>query len=454
MTDIEQGLGQGQGQGTNHSQDEYYGDFDKAEEQGMNNMNNLVNQEQNFSNEEYTSGMNMNIHSSGNQNNLNSNSNNNNYPNNNQNNVIASQQSNAEITTVWELEVWKKSEQTKFKAYLKQIEVEYLNKLADETNNKEDKREKEFKAAINELQLLINKTKKKAIELESRESKISLIEEEIKLKLNEIARQIAAKNEEVQLIAKRSKEEKSSLDKELVSLKKGLQQKQTELEELENNFRVYRKEVDESPISILKMEITRKAVELEEASKEKERLSTENNKYRININKLKEDLISLKRGHEQEKEGLYKQKLEEIEKLKFEIYNQRQSQNELGELAAMKEALTEMRNRENGGKGNNNNIGSSQGQGNKPSKQYRIVTLENTSGGRFSGGNSENYNNQGTGLNVKNVNVKNLREAELERLSNHRSQILNSGAYTENDNLIVEIDNQIRRLIAKQQNLI
>ena len=32
-------------------------------------------------------------------------------------------------TTIWELEVWKKAEQTKFKAYLKQVEIDYMNKV-------------------------------------------------------------------------------------------------------------------------------------------------------------------------------------------------------------------------------------------------------------------------------------------------------------------------------------
>ena len=44
----------------------------------------------------------------------------------------------------------------------------------------------------------------------------------------------------------------------------------------------------------------------------------------------------MKKLFEQEKESMYKQKMDEIEKLKFEIYNQKISQNELNELQELR----------------------------------------------------------------------------------------------------------------------
>jgi hypothetical protein len=70
---------------------------------------------------------------------------------------------------------------------------------------------------------------------------------------------------------------------------------------------------------------------------------------------------------------------------------------------------------------------------NKVKKQYKIVTLErNTGKGIHQGTNSGNFNN--------------LYDAELERLSTIRSQLLSTGQYTENDKLIVGIDDQIRKI--------
>lgn len=387
----------------NDNYDEY-NEFDKEEDLN----NNEVNQTSTFVNN--TKNQNSSIVN--NQNDIKTSDNNNN-----------TKQDRIETTTVWELEVWKKSEQTKFKAYLKQIEVEFINRLAEETQMKEDKREKEFKQSLNELQIFINKTKKKAHELENRENKISLIEEEIKLKLNEMSRQITSKNDEIMVIQKKSKDEKLALDREITQLKKTIANKQSEIEEVEQAFRIYKKEIEESPTSILKMELNKRAIEIEELNKEKERILSENKKLKININKLKEDFILLKKNHDNEKEALYKQKLEEIEKLKFEIYNQKQFKNEVGELNNIKEAINELKNKETNDKSMKSSL----------KKQYKIVTLEKKAN------NSNNYNASN--------DFNNAVEKELDRLSNMRSQLLSSGQYNENDKLILGIDEQLHKLL-------
>lgn len=389
----------------NDNYDEY-NEFDKEEDLN----NNEVNQTSTFVNNT----KNQNSSLVNNQNDIKTSDNNNN------NNT---KQDRIETTTVWELEVWKKSEQTKFKAYLKQIEVEFINRLAEETQMKEDKREKEFKQSLNELQTFINKTKKKAHELENRENKISLIEEEIKLKLNEMSRQITSKNDEIMVIQKKSKDEKLALDREITQLKKTIANKQSEIEEVEQAFRIYKKEIEESPSSILKMELNKRAIEIEELNKEKERILSENKKLKININKLKEDFILLKKNHDNEKEALYKQKLEEIEKLKFEIYNQKQFKNEVGELNNIKEAINELKNKETNDKSMKSSL----------KKQYKIVTLEKKAN------NSNNYNASN--------DFNNAVEKELDRLSNMRSQLLSSGQYNENDKLILGIDEQLHKLL-------
>ena len=58
--------------------------------------------------------------------------------------VISHKQSSPsyEENVIWDLEVWKRAEQTKFKAYLKQLEYEFLNKISEEFKIKEEEREK------------------------------------------------------------------------------------------------------------------------------------------------------------------------------------------------------------------------------------------------------------------------------------------------------------------------
>jgi centrosomal protein CEP120 len=312
---------------------------------------------------------------------------------------------NYEENVIWDLEVWKRAEQTKFKAYLKQLEFEFLTKLNDEFKHKEDEREKEIKSKINELNVLQTRLKKKALELESRENKINLMEEELKIKMNEIARQLANKEEEIAYYNKRFKDYKIDLEKEKQNLIKQIHDKDREYEKLELNFKNYKKEIDDSPLSVLKNELNRKSLELEDQKRENERLNIEKDKYKQQSEKLKIELIKMKRIFETEKESLYKQKIDEIEKLKFEIYTQKISQNEVNEIQELKakiKQLTEVPE--------------------KQKKEYKVVNIKR---------------------NVRGSDTK----SELEKLKFEKMSLLNSGMYKENDPLIIQIDNRIRKLI-------
>ena len=134
-----------------------------------------------------------------------------------------------EKAMIWDLEVWKKAQQAQFKAYLKQLEFEYLSKLQDDFKRKEDEREREFKSKIEELNKLKNRLNKKATELESRENKIKLCEEELKLKINEISKQLLIKDEEIDLIKQRAKDEQIKLQKTNTQLKKNLENSKKDL---------------------------------------------------------------------------------------------------------------------------------------------------------------------------------------------------------------------------------
>ena len=156
-------------------------------------------------------------------------------------------------TTIWELEVWKKAEQTKFKAYLKQVEIEYINKVSDDIRKKEDEREKQVKVMMNEFSILQTRLKKKAVELESRENKVLLLEEELKLKVLEVAKQLANKEQEIKFLEKKIKDERIGFEKEKVGLNKMVNEKEKENVEIEQAFRNYRKEIDESPLSLMRV---------------------------------------------------------------------------------------------------------------------------------------------------------------------------------------------------------
>ena len=329
-----------------------------------------------------------------------------------------------EKAIIWDLEVWKRAEQAQFKAYLKQLEFEYLSKLQEDFKNKEEEREKEFKAKINEINSLRNKLTKKASELESRENKIKLCEEELKLKYNEVSKQILNKDEEIDLIKKNNKEEQNKLQKSITLLKKKIENKEKELNNLEEKFSNYKKTIEDSPTSGLRNEITRKQIQNEELDK--------------TIEKLKADIIKLRKNYETEKDNMYKQRMEEIEKLKFDIYNQRTSSEEMKEIRELKEKIKELSNPKKIENSENNFNFMASAQGGFP-MQY-ILNAPNPQSS-----NTQNkkvytiisYNRRDEGDKPRN---------ELEKLIKERDQLLSSGMYRENDPLIFQLNNKIKRI--------
>jgi chromosome segregation ATPase len=217
-----------------------------------------------------------------------------------------------EENVIWDLEVWKRSEEIKFKAYLKQLEYEFMSKISEEYQKREQEREKELKMKLNELNVLQTKARKRINEVEEREKRVSLMEEELKMKITEVARQLANKEEEIAYIKNRFRDERKQLEKDKQSFQKTIIEKERQIEEIEISFKSYKREIDDSPISVLKNELNRKSLEYEDMSREKIRVEKDRDCFKHNCEKLKMDLIKLKKAFDTEKELIYKQKLDEI----------------------------------------------------------------------------------------------------------------------------------------------
>ena len=315
-----------------------------------------------------------------------------------------------EKAIIWDLEVWKRAEQAQFKAYLKQLEFEYLSKLQEDFKNKEEEREKEFKTKINEINNLKNKLSKKINDLESRENKIKICEEELKIRINEVSKQLVLKDEEISLIKKNAKDEQDKLNKNNTQLKKKLDTKQKEISALEEKFNAYKKDMENSPMSTLRNEITRKQIQYDELEKQMKNLENEIKNRDKTIENLKVEIIKLRKTYETEKENMYKQRLEEIEKLKLSNpkKNENYENNNFNYMSGTMPMQYFM---------NMPNPPS-------PSKNKKIYTIIS-------------YNKRDEGDKPRN---------ELEKLIMEKEQLLKSGMYKENDPLIFQLNNKIKRI--------
>ena len=159
----------------------------------------------------------------------------------------------------------------------------------------------------------------------------------------------------------------------------------------------------------------------------------------------------MKRAYEDDKENMYKQKMEEIEKLKFEIYNQRESKEELNELRNLKEKIANSTGMNGAGTQNLNTV------------NQNFYTLNNNYNNTMQQNNLVNASQQSINQNqphkrlfkiisynrkdkINEYDAKN----EIERLSKERDMLLN-GVYQENDPIIVQLENKIKRLLQSSQ---
>jgi len=66
---------------------------------------------------------------------------------------------------VWQLEMWKRAEEAKFKAYLKQREIEKIEEITFSWKLKESDRESTFNEALRGMENLETKMRQRALDL-------------------------------------------------------------------------------------------------------------------------------------------------------------------------------------------------------------------------------------------------------------------------------------------------
>ena len=84
--------------------------------------------------------------------------------------------------------MWRRAEEAKFKAYLKQREIEKIEELTATWKGKEQERESTFSDSLRSLEQLENKVRQNALDLQKREERIIQLEEELKHKITEVSR--------------------------------------------------------------------------------------------------------------------------------------------------------------------------------------------------------------------------------------------------------------------------
>ena len=200
-----------------------------------------------------------------------------------------------ENKVIWELENWKKAEEAKFRYNLKEREAEFLKKLQNERKQKELGRDKLFKEHESRIVNLNLRMQQKMNKLLQRENKLVLLEEELKQRVNETSRQLAAKDDQIDTIRQKQQNKNKDLQRRIKNLEAKVDILEDEKAQIEDEYREYKKEQEKSPIQLIKNELRQKILEIEELKKQYDKNEEVKNEYRKHFERLKNEIMRLKK---------------------------------------------------------------------------------------------------------------------------------------------------------------
>lgn len=147
------------------------------------------------------------------------------------------------------------------------------------------------------------------------------MEEELKLKIQEVTRQLTLKEEEILNVKKRFKEDKVLLEQDKKRLLQQLDDYKNRLEQLESKYYSFKKEVDESPLTVLRQELGQKNLEIAEMESRMKQALEQRDEFQRKFEQVKRDMIQFKKSMDKEKQMTITKQAEELESLKTLVRN-------------------------------------------------------------------------------------------------------------------------------------
>lgn len=349
-----------------------------------------------------------------------------------------------EYKTAYELELWKRAEQSKFKNHLKQMELETIENVTKEWTAKEEKRDAELITKIAKLDTIQKKVQTKAQELQKRENKIIQLEEELKYKINEASRQLGVKEDEIVNVKRRFKEERTRLENDIKAFTDKLEMANNALTETEARQRAYRQDMEESPLSVLRNEIGKKNIEVAELRAQLDKSNEDRGSMEHRFKKLRIEHTKLRRETERQKDEMMDKQAEELEKVKNELKSKALDEQSRQEILLLKDELTKLQTK----------VLVTEEESKQPIHTF-VNTAHVQAYGTMNGQNTVSSNPfasmQGSmmgGKIGKNMNKPDQQQkptSKLEELTQLRENLVENMNYNDNDDIIIELDDQIRR---------
>jgi len=276
---------------------------------------------------------------------------------------------------------------------------------------------------------------KKTLDLQKREQRLILLEEELKQKINETSRQLSSKDEEITSVRKKHKDDRVQLEKERNILTAKNEDLQSKLSKLQDEYLGFRKEQETSPVNLIKNELSVKDSQIIQLRNEVNNANQIKEQYISYYDKLKQEIIRLQKENKTIREEAQRSSSAEIEQLKLRLSTMALMENKEN-FQSFKNEFQDFRNTQF------NESGGPQSSAKNPFQRNYLEA----SAARPSGKQTSLRDARSTQKKMRTSNA-NGQDSEYEKFVREREDLLSLG-YTEEDPLIQELNEQIYRLEA------
>lgn len=329
-----------------------------------------------------------------------------------------------------ELELWKETKEKEFEKQLKTKEVAYMKALAEEWKKRDTEREVLTQKKLTEYKQMEDQLRKTLHDLEKREKKLLLNEQEVMTMRTELQREHDRKLEEIKEASRRMKEDcdhqvdlQKMKSKELEDMveryKKEVAEGLKKYRALENEFAAYKEQQTKTPEVRLQSELNLLNMEKMELERKLDAATKSKLHYKQQWGRALREVAILKQKEQEVAKAHLVRQQQELEQMRLRYMAAEEKEivsKESKELEEIKQQINKL-------------------------KQMEEERLRNTSDSNPLPSVQDTY---GKSLNM---GLDSSVDEHITRLLEERDTLLRTGVYTTQDKIIAELDRQIREAI-------
>ncbi|RUS71785.1 hypothetical protein EGW08_020454 [Elysia chlorotica] len=342
----------------------------------------------------------------------------------------SSPRGSSEYQAAVELELWKEEKEREFEKQLKTKEATYMKALAEEWKKRDTEREVLTQKKLTEYKQMEDQLRKTLTDLEKREKKLLLNEQEVMKLRTDLQREHDRKLEEMKEASRRMKEDcdhqielqkmKSKEFEEMIErYKKEVADGLKKYRALENEFATYKEQQMKTPEVRLQSELNLLNMEKMELERKLDTASKSKLHYKQQWGRALREVAMLKQREQEVAKAQLVRQQQELEQMRLRYMAAEEKEivsKESKELEEIKQQINKL-------------------------KQMEEERLKNTCDSNPIPSPHEAY---GKSLNV---GLDSSVDEHITRLLEERDTLLRTGVYTTQDKIIAELDRQIREAI-------